>query len=178
VVALCVLLAGCGGGAVVTAPDPIVPLELQPGLQIIQLTGFSISSDPLYPPCQPPGVPRAGTSVWTTANLSQEAGEWVARSPAGLGTLEVRLRATGETNAARKQVVVGTVRGGGVDSELKRDIRVSFEDDAGGAAAFEGEKLSPFSAFVGGRVTGTVRFSDSDGHISTCRAVQFAIQPY
>jgi hypothetical protein len=47
-----------------------------------------------------------------------------------------------------------------------------------GPAAFEGETLSPVSAFVGGRAAGALKFSDSRGAASSCSVVQWAMQPY
>jgi hypothetical protein len=169
------LSAACGGRAP-AAPDSHA-LALQPGLQSIQMTGFAISSDPLYPPCLPPGIPRAGTALWTTVMLAREGSEWVARSPPGLGDLEIRLWSDDRAGAGARQTVVGTMRGHGVDSERGFDVRVTVTGDTGGAR-FDGEKLSPYSGFIGGRLTGVIEFSDSTGAASTCTAVQFAIQPY
>jgi hypothetical protein len=169
-------LASCGG----SNPVESSPIALRPGRQAVTLSGFSFSSDPLFPPCTPPGVPRDGPSVQTLVNLSREGDEWVARSLASLGDLEIRLRENG--TGARGFLVRGSVRGLAVDAGVvgpARDVQVSVtgRTDAE-SAVVDGSTLSPASAFVGGRVEGTLRYSDSQGATGTCTAVQWSMQPF
>jgi hypothetical protein len=177
---LCVLITTCGGQTA-TQPDATALLPLAAGRQLLTLGGFSASLDPAaFPPCTPPGQPRDGTSVNTVVMLTNEGGEWVARSAPTMGSLEVRLRATG--TSARGYGVVGTIGGMALDVGLMgvvRDVNVSLgSTSSGGFATFDGETASPSSSLVIGKVTGTVRFSDSRGQSSTCSAIQWSMQPY
>jgi hypothetical protein len=176
---LCSLPTACGGKAP-THPDPSVPLPLTPGRQLLTLGGFWTSFDPMFPACTPAGQPRDGTSVSTMVTLTNEGGDWVARSVPTMGSLELRLRGTGAS--ARGYLVTGTISGMAADIGLMgviRDVRVSLAStSSGGFATFDGETASPSSSFVVGRVTGTVRFSDSRGESSTCAAIQWSMQPY
>jgi hypothetical protein len=117
--------------------------------------------------------------VNTIVTLAAEGGDWVARSVANMGSVELRLRGTGAS--ARGYLVAGTVGGTALDIGLMgiiRDVRVSLASSSGGFATFDGETASPSSSFVVGKVTGTVRFSDSQGQSSTCPAIQWSMQPY
>ena len=97
-----------------------------------------------------------------------------------MGNLELRLRGTG--TSSKGYLVTGTIGGTAPDIGLMgvvRDVRVSLaSSSSGGFATFEGETASPVSSLVVGKVTGTVRFSDSRGESSTCTAVQWSLQPY
>ncbi len=60
-----------------------------------------------------------------------------------------------------------------------RDVSVSLgSSSSGGSATFDGETASPSSSLIVGKVTGTVRFSDSQGQSSTCSQIQWSMQPY
>jgi hypothetical protein len=172
-------LAACGGQSA-TAPDTSNLLPLSPGRQLLTLGGFSVSVDPAFPACTPAGQPSDGTSVNTVVMLAKEAGEWVARSAPGMGSLELRLRGTG--TSARGYAVAGTISGTGLDVGLMgivRDVSVSLgSTSTGGSATFDGETASLSSSLVVGRVAGTIRFSDSRGQASTCAAIQWSMQPY
>ena len=132
------------------------------------------------PTCTPPGQPRDGTSVNTVVALTKEGGEWVARSAPGMGSVELRLKGTGKS--VRGYVVSGTVTGSARDMGLMgvvRDVSVSVgSSTSGGSATFDGETASPSSSLIVGKVTGTVRFSDSQGQSSTCSQIQWSMQPY
>jgi hypothetical protein len=175
---VCSLLTACGGKTA-TQPESSVPLPLTAGRQLLTLGGFWISLDPSFPPCAPPGLPRDGTSVNTIVDLAREGGDWVARSAPAMGSLELRLRGTAPS--ARGYIVAGTISGTALDIGLMgviRDVRVSLaSSSSGGFATFDGETASPSSSFVAGKVTGTVRFSDSQGASSTCAAIQWTMQP-
>jgi hypothetical protein len=126
------------------------------------------------------GSPRGGTSVATIVLLAREGGEWVARSEPALGTLELRLRATASTSGG--YAIAGTVTGTAADAGLMgvvRDVRVTLGLGTGtGPARFDGRMESATSSVVVGRVTGPLRFSDSEGESSTCPAIQWSMQPY
>ena len=179
IASLCWLLTACGGQTP-TQPETTVPLPLTPGLQLLTLSGFSISFDPSLPSCTPPGRPRDGTSVNTMVMLTSEGGDWVARSVPNMGSVELRLRGTGAS--ARGYFVAGTINGTALDVGLMgviRDVRVTLtSSSSGGFATFDGETASPSSSLVLGKVTGTVRFSDSLGESSTCQAIRWSMQPY
>ena len=155
-------------------------LPLSPGTQLLTLAGFASSTDPAFPPCTPIGQPRDGTSVNTTVTLTREGSEWVARSVPGTGSIELRLRGVGASTAG--YVVAGTIAGTAVDTGLMgivRDVSVTLGGPAGaGLATFDGETTTKASALVIGRVTGALRFSDSQGVSSTCPAIQWSMQPY
>ncbi len=102
----CALAAACGGQSA-TQPDSSAVVPLTAGQQLLTLGGFSVSFDPTFPTCTPPGQPRDGTSVNTVVALTREGGEWVARSAPGMGSVELRLRGTGKS--VRGYVVSGTV---------------------------------------------------------------------
>jgi len=177
----CCAVAACGGAeSGPSSPGPS-PMPLRPGLQLLTLSGVSLSTDPTFPACAPIGVPRDGTAVDTFVMLAMDGQDWVARSrSAAEGDIELRIRATGST--LRGHTVTGTIRGTGIDVGLNsviRDVRITLAAGAGsGPAALEGETLSPVSAFVGGRAAGALRFSDSRGAASSCSVVQWAMQPY
>ena len=175
----CALAAACGGQSA-TQPDASVVVPLTAGQQLLTLGGFSVSFDPTFPTCTPPGQPRAGTSVNTVVALTREGGEWVARSAPGMGSVELRLRGTGKS--VRGYIVSGTVTGSARDMGLMgvvRDVSVSLgSSSSGGSATFDGETASPSSSLIVGKVTGTVRFSDSQGQSSTCSQIQWSMQPY
>ncbi|MEO7272373.1 MAG: hypothetical protein ABIX28_17550 [Vicinamibacterales bacterium] len=169
-------LLGCGGSP--TAADP-GRLPLTEGRQLLTLSGFAVSSDPALPPCAPIGQPRDGTSVNTVVVLTTENGGWVARSAPDVGTIELRLRA-GAT-AATGYPVTGTISGTGIDIGLMgvtRDVRVTFASTTGGAATFDGETTTKSSSMIVGRMSGAMRFADSQGVSSTCAAIQWTMQPY
>lgn len=175
----CALAAACGGQSA-TQPDSSAVVPLTVGQQLLTLGGFSVSFDPTFPTCTPPGQPRDGTSVNTVVALTKEGAEWVARSAPGTGSVELRLRGTGRS--VRGYLVSGTVTGSARDMGLMgiiRDVSVSLGSASSGeAATFDGETASPSSSLIVGRVTGTVRFSDSQGHSSTCSQIQWSMQPY
>ena len=175
----CALAAACGGQSA-TQPDSSAVVPLTAGQQLLTLGGFSVSFDPTFPTCMPPGQPRDGTSVNTVVALTKEGGEWVARSAPGTGSVELRLRGTGRS--VRGYLVSGTVTGSARDMGLMgiiRDVSVSLGSASSGeAATFDGETASPSSSLIVGRVIGTVRFSDSQGHSSTCSQIQWSMQPY
>ena len=173
----CGVLTGCGGRSA-TGPDATA-LSLTPGLQLLILAGFAASVDPAFPPCTPIGQPSGGTSVATLVSLAIEGGEWVARSPPASGTLELRLRPS--ATSANGHTVVGTMAGTARDDGLMgvvRDVSVTLRSTSGGAASFEGETTSRSSAMVVGRVSGALRFNDSQGVSSNCPAIQWSMQPY
>jgi hypothetical protein len=97
-----------------------------------------------------------------------------------MGSLELRFRGTGAS--ARGYLVAGTISGTALDIGLmgvNRDVRVSLaSSSSGGFATFDGETASPSSKLVVGKMTGTVRFSDSQGESSTCQTIQWSMQPY
>jgi hypothetical protein len=176
IVAGATAVAACGSSPTAAAPAGV---PLSEGRQLLTLSGFAASSDPTLPPCAPIGQPRDGTSVNTIVMLTNENGVWVGRSALNLGTIELRLRA-GAT-AAAGYPVTGTISGTGFDIGLMgvtRDVRVTFASTTGGAATFDGETTSKSSSMVVGRVSGALRFSDSQGVASTCPAIQWTMQPY
>jgi hypothetical protein len=174
-------MAACGGaGSGPSTPGPS-PVQLRPGLQLLTLSGVAVSTDPTFPPCAPVGVPRDGTAVETFVMLAADGQDWVARSrSAAEGDIELRIHATGST--LRGHTVTGTIRGTGIDVGLNsviRDVRVTLSAGTGsGPAVLDGETLSPLSAFVGGRASGALKFSDSRGAGSSCTVIQWAMQPY
>ncbi len=173
----CVLVVGCGSKTP-TSPDPD-PLPLAPGMQLLTLGGFALSSDPEFPPCVPLGQPRDGTFVSTAVMLSNENGQWVARSQAAGDTLELRLHSAGQGPSG--PALAGTVTGTAADRGLMgitRDVRITIGSpptaaNLSGTMTGEGR-----SKFVTGKVTGTMRFSDRQDQSSTCSAIQWSMQPY
>jgi hypothetical protein len=169
------VLAACSGRA--SSAPSAVPLPLRPGRQLLTLAGFASSADPAFPPCTPAGQPRDGTSVATVVMLEKQGDEWVARSEPTAGSIELHLRGTRLSGAT--SIVSGTIAGSAVDLGVMgvvRDVRVTLASSSGaGLAAFDGE-ASP-SSFVAGRVTGALKFSDSQGLSSTCPAIQWSMQP-
>jgi len=168
-------LLACGSAPTGASPTG---LPLAEGRQLLTLSGFAVSTDPSLPPCAPPGQPRDGTSVNTVVMLTNENGMWVGRSALNLGTIELRLRA--EAKASDVYPVTGTISGTGIDIGLMgvtRDVRVTFASSGGGAATFDGEASSS-STMIVGRMSGALRFADSQGVSSTCSAIQWTMQPY
>lgn len=172
------LAAGCGGQAA-TAPDASA-LPLRPGLQLLTLTGFAFSADPELPPCVPAGQPRDGTAVATIVNLTAEGSEWIARSASPTGSLILRLHATGVSGSGYG--VSGTIAGHAADLGLMgavRDVTIALTGPSSNAPArVDGATASSTSQLVVGRVTGQLRFGDSQGAESTCTAIQWSMQPY
>jgi FlaG/FlaF family flagellin (archaellin) len=169
------LVVSCGGRSA-TAP---AALPLVPGRQLLTLAGFASSTDPAFPPCTPIGQPADGTSVNTVVSLTQESGEWVARSAPAMGSVEVHLRSTGTSSGGYG--VAGTITGTALDTGLMgivRDVRVTLSSTSGGSATLDGETTTPASSLLVGRMTGALRFSDSQGLSSTCPAIQWSMQPY
>jgi hypothetical protein len=170
-------LSSCGGSAP-AAPEPVA-VPLRPGLQLLTLTGYVFSADPAFPPCSPAGQPRDGTSVSTVVNLTAEGREWVGRSASPTGNVEVHLHGTGSSFLG--YTVEGTMTGFAIDLGLDgtmKDIRVTLASASGsGAAVLDGRTASPVSNLVVGRVTGSVKYSDSQGQ-STCSAIQWSMQPF
>jgi hypothetical protein len=171
-------MAACGGRSV-TSPEAS-GLPLAPGRQLLTLAGFASSTDPAFPPCTPIGQPRDGTSVNTIVSLTKEGSEWVARSTPGMGTIDLHLRSTGASSGGYG--VAGTITGTALDigfMGVARDVSVTLGSTPGGGLAnFDGETTSRASSMVVGRVTGALRFSDSQGLSSTCPAIQWSMQPY
>jgi hypothetical protein len=169
-------LMACGSSPTASSPSS---LPLTEGRQLLTFSGFVVSSDPSLPPCAPAGQPRDGTSVNTVVMLTNENGVWVGRSALNFGTIELRLRSG--ANATAGYPVTGTITGTGMDIGLMgvtRDVRVTFASAGGGAATFDGETTSKSSSMFVGRVTGAMRFADSQGVSSTCPAIQWTMQPY
>ena len=175
-VAVLAAVISCGS----SGPSSPSSLGLRPGRQVVTLGGFSLSSDPRYPPCTPLGVPRDGPSVDTLVNLAREGQEWVARSVGGMGDLEIRLREVGQT--AGGITIQGSARGLALEANIHnvpRDVRARLNGATDTESAqVEGSSASPASAFVGGRIAGAISFSDSQGSTATCPAVQWTMQPF
>lgn len=173
IVLACAVLSACGGGG--TVLSPVDSLPLRPGRQLLTLSGVALSTDPRITPCAPLGLPPAGTSVDSFVTLSRDGNEWIARSrSAAEGDIEIRIRSIGRTVAGYQ--VEGNIRGTAIDVGLNsvvRDVRATFT-----GVILEGMTSSPFSAFVGGRASGAVRFSNSAGEGSGCSVVQWTMQPY
>jgi hypothetical protein len=112
-------------------------------------------------------------------NLAREGNEWVARSIEPHGDLEIRLRETGQGGDVMLQ---GSGRGLAVEANVfapVRDVRVSLAGATDrDSAEMEGATRSSTSAFVSGRIAGTIRFSDSQGATGTCSAIQWTMQPF
>lgn len=177
----CAFVLACGSETPTSATPEQDPLPLSPGMQLLTLGGFALSSDPAFPPCVPLGQPRDGTFVSTTVMLSAGNGEWIARSQSGGDTLELRLHAAGAGTSGL--AVAGTVTGSAVDRGLMgvtRDVRVTLRDTSGTAPASISGTMAGTgkSLFVTGRATGAMRFSDSHDESSTCSAIQWSMQPY
>jgi hypothetical protein len=168
------LLVSCGRS---TSSPSAIALPLTPGRQLLTLTGFASSADPAFPPCTPLGQPRDGTSVATVVVLEKLGDAWIGRSEPSAGTLELHLRGDGVSGAT--VTVSGTITGSAVDLGLMgviRDVRVTLSSSTGtGVAPFDGA-ASP-SSFIAGRITGALKFSDSQGISSSCAAIQWSMQP-
>jgi hypothetical protein len=173
----CSLAVACGGRSATAPASSALPLV--PGRQLLTLAGFASSTDPLFPPCTPIGQPRDGTSVNTVVSLTKEGAEWIARSEPSMGSVELHLRSTGSSTGGYG--VAGTITGTALDIGLMgvvRDVRVTLGSASGGSATFDGETTTPMSSLVVGRMTGALRFSDSQGLSSSCPAIQWSMQPY
>ena len=59
-----------------------------------------------------------------------------------------------------------------------RDVSVTLSVDERRCARPSTARPPPIVGMVVGRVTGALRFSDSQGASSTCPAIQWSMQPY
>ena len=184
-----VTLGGCGrsspgpsrvgSGGVLT---PQVPLA--PGLQRLQLTGFSFSSDPDLPACTPFGVPRHGTSVNVPVLVSKDGADWVIRSESQTDSLVLRIQATGQLYQGL-DAIAGVISGSARDvGEPPISFTVDVEIVIGTAppASVTGGVSPPLgsnttSTFANGRIGGSIQFRDSQGNASTCTAIIWSLRP-
>jgi hypothetical protein len=154
--------------------SPSVQLNFREGRHYVQFLGSAISPDPTVNLCVPLGVPRQGTFVMTEIDLTREGNDWVGRSPAGLGSLELRIWSDG-TSTPLGTHVVGSIAGWADDRSIEgpvRDVRVTFQRNV----ALEGI-LSRSVSFVEGDATGSITFSDSTAAAATCPQVDWTMQP-
>lgn len=172
---------GCGGNGTPTpgSPTPVPSrLHFRAGPQILDVTGFGLSSDPLYPPCSPLGAPRAGTSVSTRIMLEQSGSDWIASSTSSSsGTLRLRLIDTGSSSVVG-DLVSGTIQGSGIDmgeeSRPPKGVTATFTG-AGGAAILDGT-VQRTAFLTTGRITGGIDFTDGTS-TGVCSAVQWLMSP-
>jgi hypothetical protein len=156
--------------------------QLTPGPQALEVGGYGFSNLPDLPACTPIGSPHDGTFVLTPLTLTQEGGEWVARTPPGVsGRLELRFHESGQSLFGR--LVSGTVTGVALHQDSiipypPRDVRVLLAGaDGTGPAQVEGT-IPASSSHPRGRITGTIGFSDRAGFDrSTCSVVEWSLQP-
>ena len=173
--ASCCLMLGCGGSPSQPTPSGS-SLPLQKGPQLLELTGFDVSSDPEYPPCSNVGSPRQGKHIVTSVSLELSGSDWIARSiaPDNSGTLELRFHDAGSFSMGG-QNVSGTIQGSAGDisygSHSQFDVRFAIAGSAQVSGRVTGGSLTM------GRFSGVFSFGDSNGSGGTCSAVSFLLQP-
>ena len=167
-----VLVAACGKNRAAASS-----LHFRAGLNLLVVTGFDISDSPNYPPCSPIGVPPPGKTIETTVMLELDGSEWVGRSSASAGTLEIRLRSDGV--GLLGPAVAGSIRGEARDVATgmtpPSDIRAVFSGNP--PAVVEGS-LDRNAPFATGRISGSVTFLNSVGDSGSCAAVEWVLQPF
>jgi len=172
---LCVWLSACGGSSP-TSPNSDT-LAVRAGLQLVNIHGYGISSNPDFPPCMPFGVPYAGTGLYTSLRLAKEGNDWVARSLSQeQGNLVISFRSNGVTDVVGAHVT-GVATGSQVDTGYPgiasaHGIRMFID----GTAEVSGSVPLSWS-FLTGRMVGTFRFVDDQGKTGTCTAVYWDLQP-
>ena len=174
-------IGSCGGAPTAPGGSGSAPsFELQVGLQLFEIIGFNISSDPQFPPCSFP-LPAGGTYVATAVLLQREGNGWVARSaPPAVANIEIRFGDARVVSMGRP-TVSGTISGSAADlaygagQHTAHDVRVSFAGGGGMSATFQGTVSG--NSFLTGQVTGGSTFTDSQGVASECAAVLWTLQP-
>ncbi len=181
------LAGGCDRREGPTAPDEpgtsgpgssARALSLTAGTYLLELTGYALSYNPDIQPCQPIGIPRAGTDLLTTVDLASEGDEWVGRSTASSGgTIELRFRDAG-VYLTGGEVLVGSLAGSASDLALfrsARDVRIAIRG-AGGSSAADLTGAAIAGPFLFGRASGAIELSDSTGAMSSCPSVSWTLQ--
>ena len=176
----------CGASPVVPIPSDVLSggaarvLVLPSGPYALELIGFGISTDPEFPPCDPPFLQNGRTAASTTVNLSLDQGEWVAVAMTSVGVLEMRFRQTGDS--IRGLNVSGWMSGNAPD--LTDNLGLAdrgrvFVRGAENAARAVVEGLAHRGApFLSGRVSGDLRFTNNDATaVSRCSVVLWTLQP-
>ncbi len=168
-----VVLWGCGSSSP-TNPNTD-NLAVEAGLQIVNIHGAGVSSDPDFPACTPFGSPYAGTGISTSLRLAKEGSAWVARSlSSDQGSFALTFRATGVTDIFGSYVA-GTASGFQIDtgypSTVAHGLRMFIDGTASVTGAFATQ------SFVMGRMTGAFRFVDAQGNTGNCNAVYWDMQP-
>lgn len=175
----------CGGSPTAPAGPPVLPavppgrvLSLQPGSYALDLIGFGISADPVFPPCNPPALQGGRTAAWIPVSLARESDDWVARTSLSAGTLELRFHQTGDS--IRGVTVSGSISGNAADEWTSRPIvdrgRV-FLLGPGNGTVVQGV-ADMFSPFLSGTVSGDIRFTNHDATaVSRCTVVMWILQP-
>jgi hypothetical protein len=166
------MMLSCSSGKPTSPSGP--RLNIPPGLYLLEVAGPGISNDPSILPCTPLGVP-ASTSVYVRLNLTQDGSDWLGRSPEGEGTLELRLRRSGDRDLYGIPLT-GTIRGSAHDtgflSPLPPDVEMVIEEPGG---EFSGHV--PYNTFMLGRIDGVIKFRDSAGATGTCPTVTWTLNP-
>jgi len=182
-------LAGCGqsspGPSQVGSGGLLTPqVPLAPGLQRLQLNGFSFSSDPDLPACTPFGVPRHGTAVNVPVLVLKDGADWVIRSESQTDSLVLRIQATGRLYQGR-DAIAGVISGSAKDvGEPPYSLTVDVEVVIGTAppVSVTGGVSPPLgsnttSTFANGRIDGSIQFRDSQGNAATCTAIIWSLRP-
>lgn len=173
-----IALVGLMAAACSSPSSPTKNLPLRSGRHLLEMTGFGLSTDPQAPVCSPFATPPAGTRIMTFVDLAFVGEEWVARSVAG--TLEIRIRATGEAFQGGLEVTgsaYGTapdvaIPGVNVDHELDAII----DGDQDERAEISGTAYQ--AGRIIGRISGRIRFVDRQGRTGTCPVTTLLIGPY
>jgi hypothetical protein len=142
------------------------------------LMGAGLAPDDVLT-CKPILVPRAGTRVVTTLELTWEGQEWVGRAALGIGgSLELRFHGTG-LHVMGVPAVEGLISGAAVDLGIvdvipPRDVRIDVSGVDGSKTAELRGRVGA-STFLLGEASGAIRFSDSGGDTSICPFITWTL---
>ena len=185
--ALLVSAVACGASPTAPAIPPTAPavppgrvLSLQPGTYALDLIGFGISSDPEFPPCDPPFLQGGRTAAWTTVSLDGEQNDWVARTSTSAGSLELRFHQTGDS--IRGFIVSGWISGKAADAwgpQPSSDRgRVFLRGPGSTDRAVVQGVADRSTTFLTGSVSGEIFFTNNESTaLSRCTVVMWILQP-
>lgn len=165
---------------IVLPPPPPETLALVPGRYWLEIFGVTLTERSV-PTCRILAFTPGGTSVITPVLLDRAGGDWVASSPPGTGSVELRFRPL-EVAHPRGIPLLGTLRGVGYDAspgptrpvyDNRVIVRGSNETDT---AALEGVGSSATS-YLSGEVQGQISFADRVGLAATCPSAHWSLQP-
>ena len=162
------LLASCD------SPTSPSKLNFQAGFNWLSIIGYDLDDLAAVAPCGPILAPPAGKALSFPVNLVIEGGDWVARTSADVGDLELRLHSVGSSGAGH--TLEGTIRGSAKDApaeaQFTRDVKVVLA-----APQRVTGTLQVVAPFALGRVSGHIVFTDSKGSTGTCTEIDWSMSP-